>query len=127
MPITHKIKTHTGDIKERKLTVGQAVRYHCVECVCSVYGTETCGGEEILPENLKCVFYPYRNGKGRPSVKLIRKMCLRCMGGQRKLVEFCSTETCPLWPFRMGKIPNYMSQVRLKALSERMKRFNDEK
>ncbi len=57
-------------------------------------------------ENGQCWFYPYRMGKGRPSVKLIRKMCLECMGGSYKLVSQCGERDCPLYYFRFGTNPN---------------------
>jgi len=53
-----------------------------------------------------CYFFLYRMGRGRPSVKLIRRFCLECMGGSQLLVRNCSTGECPVWPFRMGKNPN---------------------
>ena len=51
-----------------------------------------------------CWFYKYRLGKGRVSVKTIRKMCLECMSGPG-LVRDCWEEGCPLHPFRMGTNP----------------------
>ncbi len=36
----------------------------------------------------------------------IRAFCVQCMGGYTALVKTCPSEqTCPLWPFRMGKNP----------------------
>jgi len=52
-----------------------------------------------------CYFFPFRQGNGRPSVKIIRKFCLECMGGSYKLVESCRDTKCSLNPYRFGKDP----------------------
>ena len=36
-------------------------------------------------------------------LRAIRKMCLRCVGGQTKEVRVCTDVDCPLWPFRMKR------------------------
>jgi hypothetical protein len=38
-------------------------------------------------------------------VKAIRAKCLEC-GGSMKEVRLCPAETCPLYPYRMGRNPN---------------------
>lgn len=38
-------------------------------------------------------------------LKAIREKCIDCVCGQIKEVKLCESETCPLWPFRMGKNP----------------------
>lgn len=38
-------------------------------------------------------------------VKAIRRKCMDCCAGSRKLVRECHIYTCPLWPFRLGKRP----------------------
>lgn len=35
----------------------------------------------------------------------IRAFCLECMGGSFKLVEYCPSEKCHFYPYRLGKIP----------------------
>jgi hypothetical protein len=70
----------------------------CILCVGSSHAVKNCGGD-------KCYFFPYRMGKGRPSVKLIRKFCLECMGGDSQLVAECQSEDCPLHQYRFGKSP----------------------
>jgi hypothetical protein len=90
-------------------TPKQAVRKKCVECVQSVYEVMHCGGDKMLgqgDENNVCYFWPYRNGDGRPSVKVIRKFCLECMGENKTFVANCTTAHCPVHPFRFGKNPN---------------------
>jgi hypothetical protein len=37
-------------------------------------------------------------------VKAIRAKCLDCAGGMKE-VRLCSTESCPLHPFRFGRNP----------------------
>lgn len=32
---------------------------------------------------------------------IIRKHCLECMGGSRRLVKWCSSTKCPLHPYRI--------------------------
>jgi hypothetical protein len=39
-------------------------------------------------------------------LKAIRQKCLDCMCNQRKEVELCPDEECPLYPYRLGKNPN---------------------
>lgn len=40
----------------------------------------------------------------RGPVKAIRAKCLDCAGGMKE-VRLCSTESCPLHPYRMGRNP----------------------
>ena len=90
-------------------TPKQAVRRQCVICVGSAYEVENCGRDQMIgqgDENNVCYFFPYRMGNGRPSVKVIRKFCLECMGGNRRFVAECTTEGCPVHPFRSGTNPN---------------------
>jgi len=102
------------------MTPGKAIRKHCVDCVSSPFEVVNCCGDRMLGgqgnEKSICYFFPYRLGKGRPSVKVIRKFCLECQGGPKTLrvqprevrdgVNFCPSEKCPLYPFRMGTNPN---------------------
>ncbi len=103
------------------MTPGQAIRKQCVECVDSSFEVHKCGGDRMLggqgDENGVCYFFPHRLGKGRTSVKTIRKFFLECMGGDkhrrvqarmvRDGVESCTPRKCTLWPFRMGKNPHF--------------------
>ena len=96
------------------MTPLQAIRKICVACVCSVYEVTDCGGDKCLggqgDENGACIFFPYRLGKGRPSVKTIRKFCLECQGGSSALVSKCKSD-CSLHPYRFGKSPARAGQV----------------
>jgi hypothetical protein len=90
------------------MTPLKAIRKVCVACAGSPYDVADCGGDKCLGEsgdaNGACYFFPFRLGKGRPSVKLIRKFCLECMGGSSELVTKCDSG-CPLHQYRFGKSP----------------------
>lgn len=91
------------------MTPKESVRKFCVSCVDSVYQTEHCGGDKMIGQGNgkgECYFYPFRNGKGRPSVKLIRRFCVECMQGSPKLVSECPSTNCSLFKFRFGRNPN---------------------
>ena len=47
-------------------------------------------------------------------LRIIRRYCLNCAGGQAKEVRLCRSEDCPLWLFRMGKDP-YKTPKQLSA------------
>lgn len=102
------------------MTPGKAIRKHCVDCVDSPFKVAKCGGDKMIggqgDENGVCYYFPHRLGKGRPSVKIIRKFCLECQGGDKTKkvqprevldgVKFCPLKNCYSYPFRMGKNPN---------------------
>ncbi len=57
-------------------------------------------------------------------LKAIRAKCLDCSCHQTKEVRLCTHETCPLWPYRMGKRPkgqdshhSVMQQFREKTIT----------
>ncbi len=95
--------------KQDQMTPGKAIRSVCVACVGSAHKVRKCPGDKCLggygDENGACYFYPHRMGAGRPSVKLIRKFCLECMGGRKQLVGECRSLDCPLHQYRFGKNP----------------------
>ncbi len=107
------------------MTPLEAIRAFCKTCV-EPKDIRDCSGDRILNGTLKgkpCPFYPYRLGKGRPSVKVIRKHCLYCMGGRSDWVRECQSHECPLWKFRMGKNPNIrFSEERLLKHQESIKK-----
>jgi len=35
--------------------------------------------------------------------KAIKTYCFQCSGENRKEQEACEMDTCPLWPYRLGK------------------------
>ncbi len=91
------------------MTPGKAIRKHCVECVDSPFEVAKCGGDKMLggqgDENGVCYLFPYRLGKGRTSVKVIRKFCLECMGNSYKDVRECPSQRCFVFQYRFGKNP----------------------
>lgn len=91
------------------MTPKEAVRKKCMECVGCSSSVTNCGGDKMIgqgDENSRCYFYPYRNGKRRPSVQRIRRFCLECTGGSYKLVADCRSFQCPVYEFRFGANPN---------------------
>ena len=111
-----------SNVKEAtRRTPGKSIHAFCVDCVPShnvkdffvdcvrSHNVKDCGGDKMVSGqgNNKgaCYFFPYRMGRGRPSVKLIRRFCLECMGGSQLLVRKCSSTNCAIFRFRMGKNP----------------------
>jgi len=86
-----------------RLTPKLAALAFCKICAEGV-GVEDCQGDQAL-DGFACPFYSYRLGKGRPSVKLIRKVCLHCMGGSASFVRDCTTSECMLYQYRLGTNP----------------------
>ncbi len=91
------------------MTPLEAIRKFCVDCVGSAYDVKECGGDHCLNGGCDadgvCWFFPYRLGGGRPSVKLIRQVCLWCMGDSQDFVRECWTPECAIHPYRMGTNP----------------------
>ncbi len=89
------------------MTPSKAIHLFCVECAGSSHLVKDCGGDHCLnggcDKNGVCWFYPYRQGKGRPKVSTIRRMCLWCQGGRADFVRDCGD--CVLSPYRMGTNP----------------------
>ena len=93
------------EIIEKK-TPGIAIRAFCISCCGGVSGeVKTCDGDGTDPAYHPCPFHRYRMGRGRPSVKIIRKLCIQCMGESPSLVRECETIDCPCYPYRMAKNP----------------------
>jgi len=109
----------------RKKTPTEVVKLFCKKnCCCGVQSmVKNCNGKLISSKEI-CPLHAYRLGKGRISVKTIRKHCLYfCMGGSKKAVRECESVGCPLYKFRMGTNPNYDEKDRRKK-SEVAKKFN---
>jgi hypothetical protein len=106
---TWTLKSGYFKLKELVMTPLQSIREFCIQCVGSRHEVPSCGGDKCrngeCKDDSKCWFFPYRMGRGRPSVKLIRKICLSCMGESEKFVRECWTPDCPLHPYRMGFNP----------------------
>jgi hypothetical protein len=82
----------------------KAIRAGCLGCAGSPSTVRDCQGDTQYDG--PCLFFRYRLGEGRPSVKLIRKYCLQCMNESPKLVKECqSCLTCPLHSYRLARNP----------------------
>jgi hypothetical protein len=88
----------------KRLTPKQAIRDHCIDCVGGASEVKDCQGDKLYDG--PCLLFPYRMGRGRPSVKLIRQFCMYCMGGSWKAVKECPSNACPFLHYRLGKNPN---------------------
>jgi hypothetical protein len=111
-----------GPLRVERLTPRQTIRNHCIDCVGGASQVRHCQGDKLYDG--PCLFYPYRMGRGRPSVQLIRKYCLSCMGGSKKLVRECPSRTCSFLPYRMGKSQRAkprLSQERRQELSKALR------
>jgi hypothetical protein len=106
-------------------TPGEAIHKFCVACVGSPFEVKDCGGDHRFnggcAPSSECWFYKFRLGKGRPSVKLIRKYCLFCQGGSSDLVRDCvegedhsGVKACSLFPYRLGTNPNISEETKQK-------------
>lgn len=78
--------------------------HYCVQSR-SDADVENCTGHIVFDTGKPCPFYEYRMGNKRPSVKVMRKYCLECMGGSKEAVKECETEDCLIHPYRFGKNP----------------------
>jgi hypothetical protein len=87
----------------KRLTPRRAIHEHCIDCIDRASAVRDCQGDQLYDG--PCIFFPYRMGKRRPSVKLIRKFCLYCMNGHKSLIRNCHSKACALLLYRMGKNP----------------------
>ncbi len=91
------------------VTPGKAIHRHCVSCVEHAHEVKYCQGDKMIGgqgnKNGICYFFTYRLGRGRPSVKVIRRFCLECHGDSRKSVRDCPSKKCHLYIYRMGTNP----------------------
>jgi hypothetical protein len=109
------------------MTVGEAIKLFCRECVGGPkYSDEVrdCGGDKCEnggcdPKGV-CLFYKFRLGTGRSSVKTVRKMCLWCMDGNSDLINECFDVKCSLHKFRFGTNPNISDETK-KMYAEKLK------
>ena len=83
------------------LTPGETIRKRCVDCCGNQY-TEV----KSCDAGTMCPLHKYRLGKGRPSVKALRKFCLYCMCGSSENVKTCPQSDCVMYEYRFGTSPN---------------------
>lgn len=116
------------------MTPGKSIRKFCVQCVGGEpYQVKTCGGEHYLNGGTKrqssgkevCLFWNNRMGRGRPSVKLIRKMCRWCMSDSSQQIAECHATDCALHEFRFGTNPNITEETREKLRQRGKKMFEN--
>jgi len=64
-------------------------------------------------------------------IKAIRSNCLECSGDNKKEVKLCQITDCPLYPFRLGKNPNYkrrqLTEEQREANRNRLKKAREAK
>jgi len=101
----------------------RTIQEYCHYCVQSRSNSEVenCTGHTVFATGKPCPFYEYRLRKKRPSVKIMRKFCLECMGGNREAVEECSTIDCLIYPFRFGKNPSRAGKGKSRGEMERIR------
>lgn len=51
------------------------------------------------------LIYDGREYEDTSPTRAIRAKCLDCCAGQKGEIRQCTTPSCPLWPFRMGRNP----------------------
>ena len=61
-----------------------------------------------------------------PLGKAIRKLCIECSGGSESEVRRCTTVSCPVWPYRMGKNPFAKRDLTDEQRAEMAKRLRKE-
>lgn len=88
------------------LSPKETIRAQCLACVGGhKKEVASCNGDGSIPGFHSCSFHPFRLGKGRPSIKILRQFCVQCMGGSLVFVRECGTEDCFIHPYRLGKNP----------------------
>jgi hypothetical protein len=101
-----------------KRTPLETVRAQCLHC-CGGNSAEvaTCDADDTHPGYHVCLFHKHRMGKGRISVKAIKKFCVQCMSGKldvkpsiMKLVRECTTISCYCYPYREGHNPSMVGR-----------------
>jgi hypothetical protein len=107
------------------MTPGESIRRFCVECVGSPFEVRECGGDHCQnggsDKSGVCLFFKYRLGRGRPSVKTIRKVCLWCQGDRADWVKDCHAGDCSLHPYRLGRNPNISEATKEKRRQTALK------
>lgn len=84
-----------------KMTQARAAREMCIECAGSCIEASSC-------QEKGCSLYPFKTGrrpKGCQPMKLIRRFCLSCAGGDRTYIRGCDDSKCNLWFYKMGRNP----------------------
>ena len=108
-----------------KMTPLETVKAYCAHCLGmpqhNADEIRDCQGDQSYVG--PCPFFSYRMGKKIP-VRVFRAFCLQCTGGSSNLVLECETESCPVYPYRMGKNPAKKGQG---ASTETMKKAREQR
>jgi len=103
------------------------IRAYCIWC---------CGGSSLEVKACPatgCDLHPYRQGvipagASRSLMKVIKARCLDCMpdgaAGCDAFQDFEHHPACPLWPFRLGRNPNYGTTQREERRDRGKKQMN---
>lgn len=105
----------------KNLTPTKAARKQCLGC-CGEEQAEVrrCSGK--MMDGSMCQLHPYRFGNKRITLRIIRKYCIKCMGGMR-WVDDCVSKKCTLFDYKKGKNPKLMGQHKFNGQSaERMQK-----
>ncbi len=109
----------------KKPTPKRIVREYCIDCIQTTSYATDCGGAFLHITGKECPLYQYWNKPGKVKLKPIREECVKvCMGGSFELVKNCQQgESCPLYPYRMGKDPfrKPLSEEQKTVVAERMR------
>lgn len=101
-----KMEREISCTKSHHLSPKEAINEQCLACVGGhKKEVASCNGDGSIPGFHSCSFHPFRLGKGRPSIKIMRRFCLQCMGGSLVFVRDCETEDCFIYQYRLGKNP----------------------
>lgn len=121
-----RFETRMNDYPKRSPL--KAIRAFCTTC------QGECSRAVAGCADTACPFYPYRHGtppegmKHQP-MKAIRRYCLdncQCGAGRQEVVD-CGGDTallgpCPVFPFRLGKNPNFSAEIREKRRQAALER-----
>ena len=86
--------------KEKACTAGGAAAQACET---SVFGNTTVSIAHCIITQTE--FQGQIEGRVTP-LKAVRLKCLDCCAGSAAEVRLCPSQSCPLWPFRIGHNPN---------------------
>ena len=85
----------------------KAIRNFCAECVgWETSEIEKCEGKHL--DGWMCSFHPFRSGQGEQDPKkrdaAIKKQCRYCMQGNTILINRCTSQYCPVYPYRNHRV-----------------------
>jgi len=128
MSLRQRVENEQENASQKIKTPLEAIHQFCVNWVGgSIYEVKNCGGDHSLNDGCDedgiCLFYSYRMAKGRPYIRIVRRMCLWCQGGSSDGVNECLTNDCMLYSYRFGKNPN----ITRKGNPETLRKWREQK